>query len=720
MRPRPSAVVGARHVVLRAAGVSVVLDTGGPGLPRVLHWGADLGTLSDDDVADIVRATTLPVTPGTPDEPYRLGVIPEQSAGWVGTPGLRGHRVGADFSTALLVTSIDVTEDAQAAVVVVHARDDDADVAVAWRAELLDTGMLRLRAELSNDGWTTYDLAGMDLVLPLPRQATELLDFTGRAVRERSPQRHPVVMGTHLRESRRARAHDGTVLLLAGEPGFDHHGGRVWGVHVAWSGGTRVLVEKVMPDGQGVIGGGELLQPGEVRLAAGDVYTTPWVYSSYGLGLDEVSARFHDTLRARPEHPATPRKAMLNVWEAVYFDHDLDKLRHLADLAASVGIERFVLDDGWFRHRRDDTAGLGDWYVDEDVWPQGLHPLVDHVRGLGMEFGLWFEPEMVNLDSDLARAHPDWILRPPSRMPLPARHQQALDLANPDAFAHVHDRMHAILAEYPIGYVKWDSNRDLLDAAHQTTGAAGVHDQITAVYRMLATLRAEHPRVEFESCAGGGGRVDLAILSLTERIWASDCIDPLKRQSIEAGTGLLVPPEMIGSHIGGPRSHTTGRRHDLSFRAATALFSHLGVEWDLTTADDDELAELSGWIAAYRRHRSLLHHGRVVRGDDPDAALRVHGVVSHDGREAIFAVVQLTTSVVAPPGRVLLPGLVDHLEYDVRPMPPGDDPGPGAGASLPAWWSSGAHLTGRVLGVVGIQVPNQNPEHAVLLHAQAR
>src|SRR6266542_1136250 len=247
---------------------------------------------------------------------------------------------------------------------------------------------------------------------------------------------------------------------------------------------------------------------------------------------------------------------------------------------ATCGVERFVLDDGWFRHRRDDTAGLGDWYVDETVWPHGLEPLIGHVRSLGMEFGLWVEPEMVNPDSDLYRAHPDWILSAGGRLPPTCRHQQVLDLANPGAYGYVRARLDALLSENDIAYLKWDHNRDLVDAGHQ--GRPGVHAQTLAVYRLLDELRAAHPGVEVESCSSGGARVDLGILERTDRVWASDCNDALERQTIQRWTGLFLPPELIGTHVGPPRAHTTGRVHDLSFRAATALFGHAGIEWDVT------------------------------------------------------------------------------------------------------------------------------------------
>ena len=208
-----------------------------------------------------------------------------------------------------------------------------------------------------------------------------MLDLTGRWCRERHPQRRPFHQGTWLRQTRHGRTgHDSPLLLVAGTAGFGFRHGEVWGIHLAWSGDASWWAER-LPDGSSVLGAAEL---GEVVVEPGESYATPWVYAAWSdAGLDGLSARLHRFIRARPSHPRRPRPVVLNTWEAVYFDHRLDRLKALADTAAELGVERFVLDDGWFRHRRDDTAGLGDWYVDEDVWPDGLHPLVDHVRGLG-------------------------------------------------------------------------------------------------------------------------------------------------------------------------------------------------------------------------------------------------------------------------------------------------------------------------------------------------
>ncbi|QHT54987.1 alpha-galactosidase [Cellulomonas sp. H30R-01] len=703
---------------LRADEVSVVVDLAGGALPRVLHWGADLGDLDASVLADL-RFASRPLPIGFPvDGEVAAAVLPEQSAGHLGTPGLTGSRDGRDFSTAFTLVGhrVDRTADGTQRLVV-EAADDAAGLALELVLELTAQGLVRQRGTLTNAADDPYALDGLLLTLPVPAAATELLDFTGRWARERSPQRTAFTHGTRLRDNRRGRTgYDTAFVLVAGTPSFGHRSGQVWGVHTAWSGNHRTLAERSHYHA-GLLGGGELLSPGEVRLAPGESYTSPWVYGSWGVGLDALAGRFHRWLRARPQHPRTPRPVTLNTWEAVYFQHDLARLTELADAAAAIGAERYVLDDGWFGSRRDDTRGLGDWYVSADVWPDGLHPLVDHVTGLGLQFGLWVEPEMVNPDSDLARAHPDWILRVPSRLPRPARHQQVLDLAHPEAYAHILERLDALLTEYAIGYLKWDHNRDLVDAGH--AGVAGVHGQTLAVYRLLDELRARHPGVEIESCSSGGGRVDLEILERTDRIWGSDCIDALERQQIQRWTNLLVPLELIGAHVGSGTAHSTGRRHALSFRAGTALFGHLGIEWDLREADDAQRAELAAWVAAYKDLRGLLHTGTSVHADVADPSHHVHGVVAPDGSDALFAVVATATSDALPTGRLTFPGLDPDARYHVRPQPPGDVV-EGLGShwlSLPWWTPDGVRLTGRVLAEVGLQVPVLFPEHLVLVRA---
>jgi alpha-galactosidase len=699
---------------LRAAGVSLVLDAGsGPGgpLPIVLHWGADLG--EELDGAALAAALAPPLAQSAADVTVPRRLLPMPADGWRLRPGLAGARDdGTGWSPRFLVTAIDAADPAR---LVVEAEDADAGVGLAVTLVLHPAGVLELGHRLTNLGDRPYQVAQLAGTLPLPARARELLDLTGRWCRERVPQRHPLAHGAWVREGRHGRTgHDATLVLAAGTPGFGFRGGEVWAAHLAWSGDSAHWAER-HPDGHAGLGAAELLAAGEVVLAPGEAYAAPAVLATYSAaGLDGVSAAYHRYLRDRPSHPRRPRPVVLNTWEAVYFDHRLERMAGLAEAAAELGVERFVLDDGWFRRRRDDTAGLGDWHVDEDVWPAGLKPLIEHVRSLGMEFGLWVEPEMVNLDSDLFRAHPDWVLAPPGRLPPPWRHQQVLDLANPDCFAYLLERLDALLAGHDIAFLKWDHNRDLIDAGH--AGRPGVHAQTLAVYRLLDELRARHPGVEIESCASGGGRVDLGILGRTDRVWASDTNDALERQHIQRWTQLLVPPELVGSHVGPPRAHTTGRTHDLGFRVATALFGHFGIEWDVTAAPDEARRDLAEAIALYRRLRPLLHGGEVVRADHPDPAAYLHGVVGSDRAEAVYAYVQLAAAATETPGAARLPGLDPARRYRVVPLRVAGGPRTTQVAG-PAWYEAGGVvLTGRALAEAGLQLPVLAPEQALLLH----
>ena len=712
---------GAR-LALRSGGVSLLLDATDGRLPRVLHWGADLGDLDAAAFDALALAEVPPITPNGPDVPVRVAVVPEGRTGWQGRPGLTGSRDGRDWSpdwrlTGVTIDGVPAPPDALAlgpCLVTYRAEDAHARLALTIAVELLPAGLIRTRATVTNLGSDAYRVDELLVAFPVPARAREVLDFAGRWTKERVPQRSTLQVGTHWREARHGRTGaDSAFVLHVGTPGFGFAGGELWAVHTAWS-GNHVHYAERLASGDQVIGGGELLLPGEGLLGAGESYAGPWVYFNHDVGLDAVARRFHAWLRSRPGHPGADRPVTLNVWEAVYFDHDLPRLLDLAERAASVGVERFVLDDGWFGGRRDDTRGLGDWHVSPDAWPGGLHPLTDRVTELGMQFGLWFEPEMVNLDSDLARAHPEWILQPgDGRLPVECRHQQVLDLGHPDAYAHVRDRMLALLEEYPISYLKWDHNRDLIEAGSLPTGAPGVHRQTLAFYRLLDELKATHPGLEIESCSSGGARIDLEVMARCDRVWVSDCIDPLERQSMLRWTAQLLPLEMLGSHIGSERSHTTGRRHDLAFRAATAVWGHLGIEWDLTAAGDADLAELRDWVAWYKANRGLLLTGELVRIDLPDPGVLAYGVLTPE--RGLFAVCSTELQAVANQGRLVLPGLDVDARYRVRLVRTPQLPPP-----LWAPWTmapEGVLLSGRALATVGVRLPYLPPEQAFILEA---
>jgi alpha-galactosidase len=740
-----------RVVHLRRGGTSLVLRADTDQLPCVLHWGPDLGELSPGELAEVLVGLTMPYLDSPLSALDAVAVLPQHSAGWLGRPGLLGGREGRAWSVAFDEVTHVVHEAGHAgwpdgpagAVRIVSVGTDSAcDLEVGVELDVLASGLVRVRATVRNLGSGSYELRHLEPALPVPAEAGELLDMTGRHSRERTPQRRPFDFGHWVRESWGGRpGHDSATLLCAGEPGFGFRSGRVWAVHLAYS-GNQVVSAEHSPTGWQLLRGGELLLPGEIRLDPGEQYTSPWLLGSWGEGLDDLSHRFHQALRARPTHPSRPRPVLLNVWEAVYFAQDPDKLLALAESAAEVGIERFVLDDGWFLGRRHDWAGLGDWYVDEAVWPGGLHRLVDRVHELGMEFGLWFEPEMVNLDSNLAREHPEWLLGTEHGPGPASRHQHVLDLANPDAYAHILQRMSSLIGEYRIAYIKWDHNRPLVDAGHGPQGTPGVHDQTGAAYRLMAELKARHPGLEIESCAAGGARLDLGIMEHADRVWVSDCIDAHERQRMVRWTGLTLPPELMGTHVGSGADHTTQRVHDLAFRAGTALWGHMGVEWDLTAASPAQRSVLAQWIALHKRLRGLLHTGRVVHADPANPALLLDGVVAQDGSEALYKLVAVEHTLTWPPGRVTLPGLDPDGRYRVAALtpataeellgappemppaaPPDAQPTDHSTSELPprdhrpGWVRSEVTLPGRVLAEVGIHAPLLGVDQLVLIHA---
>jgi alpha-galactosidase len=706
------------------AGMDVVVDVT-TGVPTIVHWGAPLtspGTVLDDDaeqelLASLVAALHRPVTSGALDAVSPLSLVPEHGSGHDGRPGLLGHRrqgrAWAPRFTLVEVESIeaDLAANGSGAGCRVRAVDEIAELELISEIRLGVT--LELACTVVNRSADRYLLDGLTLCIPMPAHATELLTFHGRWTRELHTERRPWTMGTWLVENRLGRtSHERPPLVFAGESGFGEWQGEVWGLHLAWSGNHTVIADH-LPDGRRCIQLGELLHPGELALEPGESYRAPTVVGVYAPnGLTAATQRFHRHVRSLPAHPTRPRPVLLNTWEATYFDHDLDRLREFATAAASIGIERFVLDDGWFGSRRDDRSGLGDWWVSPDVYPEGLEPLIDHVTGLGMEFGIWVEPEMVNPDSDVYRAHPEWALTTPGYEPVLGRHQLVLDLAHPGAFDHVLGQLDRLLADHDIAYVKWDMNRAHVQGSG-ARGAAGTHAQTLSFLRLLDELRRRHPRVEFESCSSGGGRIDLDVLRRAERVWTSDCNDPLERQLIQRGASMLVPPEVMGAHVGPTRSHTTGRVQSLAFRALTAIFGHLGVEWNILELDESERAQLAQVIALHRRFRPLLHGGDVVRfdpvlhGTEPSGM--AHGVYAADRSEALVSYAQMRTGVSLVPPVLRLPGLDPDRRYAIRELALGARRTP----------LEPIVLTGRQLAVHGIQLPVLMPESGALLHLSA-
>ncbi|MFT4259909.1 alpha-galactosidase [Microbacterium sp.] len=693
--------------------VDVIVDARGESLPRVLHWGAPIGAVTAEDMAAMSDALSRQTAPATLDAAWQLTTMPQDSDGWSGRPGMQLRQHGRQLRTRWHLEKVE----SDAASATCTARDGSGLV-LTQRIAIGVGGVVQVDAVLRNDGNTDIEVEWLEPTMPVPSTASHLTTFDGRWAREKRPVTTPFPAGSLARQSRRGRpGHDAPTLLIAsdGEPRW--RSGRVWAAHVAWPSDTTYRTDRVS-DAVTLLGGGELFRPGELVLSPGDTYSAPPALFQYSdAGLDGMAAGIHSWLRGRPQHPRTARPFTLNTWEAVYFDQEPARLLALADRAASVGVERFVLDDGWFLGRHDDTTSLGDWVVDPAAWPDGLGVLADRVHERGMQFGLWFEPEMVSLDSELARQHPDWLLHDERHLAHPAalswRTQYVLDIANPDAYAHILGQMSALVAELGIDYIKWDHNRDLVESVHAEV--PGAHRQTAAVLRLIAELKSRHPGLEIESCSSGGARTDLGILQVTDRVWASDSNDPVERQDIQRWTGLLLPPELVGAHVGPTESHSSGRTTDLSYRIATSLMGCAGLEWDIASLSDEETAAITAFTALYRELRPIIHGGVVVHPELRDPAWRITGFVTP--ADAVFVIATIASVQDARAERLRLPGLDPARRYRVHVR---DEIGETKmGWVTPPWIRTPLELPGSVLAEVGLQLPTLWPVQALVVQVTA-
>jgi alpha-galactosidase len=686
------------------------------GLPEIVHWGARLPDGLALDALPALRERG--VRPNSLDQDVpQATLLPTLGAGTFHAPGLATHRDTQDWTADFSDVAVRQQPDG----LTVGATDKIAGIGLRIHLGLAPAeDVLTMRIELTNTGTTPLHIATLAAgVFLTPDRASELLTFDGYWGHEFTERRLPLVAGLFASENRRGRlSHDRFPALIAGTAGLSEDSGEVWGFHLGWSGNHRSTAER-LDDGRALVMLGELYHPGEAMLAAGATLTTPVAFAAYSdSGLSGLSRKFHAHVRAHvlrwPNGRMAPRPVTLNTWEGTYFAHDLARLKQQATAAAALGIERFVLDDGWMKGRHDDTAGLGDWIADPQKYPDGLAPLATHVIGLGMQFGLWVEPEMVNPDSDFFRAHPDAVLHVAGRPLRTARHQLVLDLTRTHVADAIHASIDTLLRELPIAYLKWDMNRDLV-AAGDAAGRPAYHAQVLALYALLDRLRAAHPLVEIESCASGGGRPDYGILARTHRVWTSDCTDALQRLTIQRGASRFLPPEILGAHIAASPNHQTGRRHTLGFRAAVALFFHLGVELDPLLLGETEAAEIAAWIALHKRLRPLLHHGHHVAA--PALAGRsLRGVVAHTGVEAAFLVAQEVASDRRLAAPLLLPGLDAAATYRLTAPAPQRPPAR-ASAAASRLFGDGLIVAGALLGHVGLAAPDLPPESALVLHA---
>lgn len=679
---------------------------------EIIYWGKHLQNYQPE----MIDALNRPVANSRLDDDVPLTICPETGRGLFSVPGMEGNRNGKDWSPVFTTQRHSLDDNG----LTIVSEDATAGLRLVSELQLCpDNSVLKTRNTLTNFHPGTYHVDRLAVTLPLPERANEIMAFNGRWIKEF--QRHSLRLehGGYIQENRRGRtSHEYFPGLVAGRAGFSEQQGEVWGLHLAWSGNHRLRADS-KSDGRRQVQAEALYFSGEIALETNQSVSTPWVYATYSAdGLNGMSQHFHRYVRRQiiPSLADKPRPVHLNTWEGIYFKHDPHYIIRMVENAAKIGIERFIIDDGWFKGRNNDLSSLGDWYIDEQKYPQGLQPVIDAVRNHGMEFGIWVEPEMINQDSDLFRARPDWVLRLEGYPLLAGRNQMLLDLSNPQVYDYLLARLSWLLGEHQIDYVKWDFNREMVQPGH--LGHPSQVRQTEQMYRLFDQLNDRFPGVEFESCASGGGRIDYEILKRCHRFWPSDSNDALDRQQIQRGMSYFFPPEVMGAHIGGTPCHTTSRRHSINFRGLTALFGHMGVELDPVSEPQSEQQAFARYIALHKQLRPLLHSGTLLRVDHADKSTLINAVIAQDRQQAVVLISQLALPEYALCGSLQIPGLKPQAQYRLEMLDMPESLHQARSNTMkkyPAWLKQPMTLSGDWLEKAGIALPILDPESAILL-----
>ena len=522
----------------------------------------------------------------------------------------------------------------------------------------------------------TLDRA-LSLQLDLPDHDYDMLQFSGSWARERHLIRTPLRSGIQSIGSLRvASSHQQNPFFALARPHTDNHQGAAFGFNFIYSGNFIDSVEVDQFDTTRVLVG---INPDDFgwKLANGESFQTPeavMTYTSDGLNQmsQQLGAFYQDHLINR-HFAHQDRPILINNWEATFMDFNEAKLMKIVDQADKLGIEMFVLDDGWFGHRDDDKSSLGDWFVDQKKFSNGISGFADRVHDKGMKFGLWFEPEMISIDSKLYEKHPDWMIATPGRQGTPARNQYVLDITRQEVVDYLFEHMSAIIKQTKLDYIKWDMNRNITEMYGAKLPADQQlefpHRYILGVYQLYARLTEAFPKVLFESCASGGGRFDLGMMYYAPQAWCSDDTDAVERIKIQDGTSYGYTQNMWGAHVSAVPNDQVGRLTSLDTRAAVAYFGDFGYELDITKMAADELATIKKQVAFYKQYRHLFQFGKFYRLDNPDTNNdNVYGwqVVNEDRSEAILTRFQILNGANPAYIRVYFAGLDPEATYTVN------------------------------------------------------
>ena len=526
---------------------------------------------------------------------------------------------------------------------------------------------------VKNTGTETVHLLNvMSLSLDLPDQDYVWMQLSGAWARERYIKERTLEQGITAIDSRRGNSsHEHNPFMILRRKHTNEYRGVTIGFSLIYSGNFRIQAEVDTHNVTRITAG---INPKgfDWKLEAGEMFQTPeavMVYSENGLnGMSQTFHKLYGRRLARGYWRDRCRPILINNWEATYFDFTEDRLVEIAAKAKECGVELFVLDDGWFGARSNDYAGLGDWAANRERLPQGIKGIADRIEEMGMKFGLWFEPEMVNKDSDLYRAHPDWILQTPQRNSCHGRNQFVLDFSRKEVVDCIYEMMYQILSEAKVSYIKWDMNRSVTEcwsAALPADRQGEVfHRYILGVYDLYERLNTAFPQILFESCASGGGRFDPGLLYYAPQGWASDDTDAAERVKIQYGTSMCYPISSIGSHVSVVPNHQLNRKTPLHTRANVAYFGTFGYELDLNKLSEDEILEVKAQIAFMKEYREVIQFGNFYRLKSPfEGNETVWMSVSEDKKTALVFWYRERNVVNADFTRVRLEGLNPDFLY---------------------------------------------------------
>lgn len=676
---------------------SLVLSSLNNRLPCIIYWGECLPR--DENLDELYEASKKDWGDNLLDQIPELSILPEQSANFSGQLGCKMRDVNGHLLSSNFVFFADEVSNNSLTLVF-----KDKDLGITYTAgidALYEDDVYALNAKINSNNPIIMEWLSAP-VIEAPQTSNEMLDYGGHWGSEFRSQRTPWVTGVHLRESRvGTTSHAHFPGLMIPTAGSSENLGSCYGFHYGWSGGHRMIAEQLQ-DGRKQIQFGNTENSELNPLTS---FETAKLYISHsGAGLGGVGRIFRDFVsNSIVDLPiGSIRPVHYNCWEAVYFDHNIEELKEIATLAADIGAERFVLDDGWFKGRNSATSSLGDWYVDEHKYPDGMHPLVKHIHSNGMTFGLWFEPEMVSPDSDLFRSHPEWILGDISQTL--GRAQYVLDISINEVQEYLFERIDSILNEYPIEYIKWDHNRVLPypDAS-----------QTRALYSLLDRIRESHSGLEIETCSSGGGRIDYGILEHTQRVWLSDSNDALERLRIQHEALLWLPIHVTGSHVGPKVCHTSGRELPMSFRAWVSAQRHMGFEMDpkeLSTEDKVILKSVTQW---WKKNREWMMSANILRLPCIDKTVIAEIQVNLQGDHFVVFAGQSSASELSSSVPLVLAGLDSKSMYNISVHNKKEIKS--LGKSDEGLMNRNLMLSGQFLMTKGLQLPKVFPANMLVI-----